>query len=937
MANNCPQCGATLAADAPQGMCPECLLRQGLGGIAAGDGGAEPQDSVAPDGKFTAPAPAELAGRFPELEILELLGQGGFGAVYKVRQKTLDRVVALKLLSPEAAKDATFAERFTREARAMAKLMHPNIVLVFEFGEKDGWYFLLMEFVEGVNLREALQAKQISPVQALAIVPQICDALEYAHEVGVVHRDIKPENILVDKKGRIKIADFGLAKLVGRSPIEITLTATHQIMGTLHYMAPEQIDKPLSVDHRADIYSLGVVFYELLTGELPLGRFKLPSEKAPVDGRLDDVVLKTLEREPESRYQHASEVKTDLDVIARSGDVANRPSKRKSNSEKTAAKQAAVNDRDSRRATEEIHEAVDHVVGPAAAMVILGAVNIALFPLVAAVIIPLVAIGVINDDYFFFLGFCFPAMVQGIIMLVGGISLHRLGSFELSAIAATTCFLPLSPLCFLSIPLGIWSWLVLVKPSVWNAFGNPKRKRFVRQLRNQHTDTEEPALSAARQQLSMLGMTQVVLGVINIVHPFAVLAITALIMSRSYRIEDTLTIEAMVLLPSLPLGVMMLLGGLNMRGPGSYAMAMVGAIAGVVPFSPLWLVSVGIAIWSLLVLRQPEARRIFGRTRMADDVPTTPQTISLEVYQAAKEETTSIGIAMFIMGLVNSLLWVFAIIIVVANESVPGRGPIDDDFYPFIFLAGLLTLPIGIVMMISGRSIRTLGSYRWAMAGAIAALLPLSPLCICTLPVAIWILLVITSPEIKSVFGRQPDESVHEPIPGKGVPRPADTLSDFELAAAQSQVQAPGVGLIFVGLVNLVPAIILSIRLAMTHFGPRAAWEYAFLTIASPLFAQREVVFTDSFAVMSWVVLLLVISMPLAAVLILAGWGMRGLKRYGLAVTASVLAMIPCHPGVVVGLPIGIWSLVVLARSDVRMAFQTRAELADEFDWSDVE
>ena len=151
-----------------------------------------------------------------------------------------------------------------------------------------------MEFVDGVNLRQMLQSAKLSPAEALKIVPRICDALQYAHEEGVVHRDIKPENILIDKRGRLKIADFGLAKLLGPSAADFKLTATHQVMGTLHYMAPEQMERPLAVDHRADIYSLGVVFYEMLTGELPLGRFAPPSQKATIDVRLDDVVLRAL-------------------------------------------------------------------------------------------------------------------------------------------------------------------------------------------------------------------------------------------------------------------------------------------------------------------------------------------------------------------------------------------------------------------------------------------------------------------------------------------------------------------------------------------------------------------------------------------------------------------------------------------------------------------
>src|SRR5205814_671534 len=151
-----------------------------------------------------------------------------------------------------------------------------------------------------------LRDRKFTPEQALKLVPQLCDALEYAHEEGVVHRDIKPENILLDKKGRVKIADFGLAKLVGADVAAAgMLTMTNMVMGTPHYMAPEQVENPKSVDHRADIYSIGVVFYEMLTGELPIGRFEVPSKMVQIDVRLYDVVLNAIEKSPDRRSQTA--------------------------------------------------------------------------------------------------------------------------------------------------------------------------------------------------------------------------------------------------------------------------------------------------------------------------------------------------------------------------------------------------------------------------------------------------------------------------------------------------------------------------------------------------------------------------------------------------------------------------------------------------------
>ncbi|HVW39106.1 MAG TPA: serine/threonine-protein kinase [Pirellulales bacterium] len=310
----CPQCGSPLAADAPQGICPKCLLATGIAS-RSGIGPEGASTEALRRGAFEPLGIEELARLFPQLEILELVGCGGMGAVYKARQRQLDRIVALKILPPSTGREAAFNERFAREARAMAKLFHPHIVLIFDFGQSEGVPYFIMEFVDGVNLRQATRAGRLSPEQALAIVPQICEALQYAHDAGVVHRDIKPENILLDRRGQVKIADFGLAKLLGQAPSAVSLTGSRQAVGTPHYMAPEQIENPQIVDHRADIYALGVVFYEMLTGELPIGRFAPPSAKGNVDARLDDVVHKTLEKEPERRYQHASEIKTDVDGI----------------------------------------------------------------------------------------------------------------------------------------------------------------------------------------------------------------------------------------------------------------------------------------------------------------------------------------------------------------------------------------------------------------------------------------------------------------------------------------------------------------------------------------------------------------------------------------------------------------------------------------------
>ncbi len=312
--NRCSRCGVSLASKALKGLCPRCLMALNLMTETAFT-----HDTTAVQPPLP---PEQIAPHFPQLEILECLGRGGMGVVYKARQKTLNRLVALKILAPERVRDPKFAERFAREAQALAALNHPNIVTIHDFGQAGGFYFLLMEYVDGLNLRQLLRTRKFTPEEALAIVPPLCDALQFAHDRGIVHRDIKPENLLLDKDGRVKIADFGIARMVGRiddSGIPggpaLRESATQSLIGTPGYSAPEQQSNPQRVDSRADIYSLGVVFYELLTGELPGRPLQPPSRKVQIDVRLDEVVLRALEKEPELRYQQASVLKTQLETI----------------------------------------------------------------------------------------------------------------------------------------------------------------------------------------------------------------------------------------------------------------------------------------------------------------------------------------------------------------------------------------------------------------------------------------------------------------------------------------------------------------------------------------------------------------------------------------------------------------------------------------------
>jgi len=278
------------------------------------------------------PTAEELAALLPQYDIECVLGRGGMGAVYKGVQKSLDRPVAIKILPEEmAARDPSYAERFNNEARAMGRLSHPSIVEVYEFGETDlpslvsvvssaegspsqsRLLYIVMEFIEGTDVaRMLVQQGRLHTEHAAAITAHVCDALAYAHERGIIHRDIKPANIMVGYDGVVKVADFGLAKVSeeGRSGI----TQSGMMMGTLHYMAPEAFVLGAAVDHRADIYAVGIMLYQMLTGSLPQGMFEPASSKVPgLDPRYDDIISKALRQDRDIRYQSAHELRCDLD------------------------------------------------------------------------------------------------------------------------------------------------------------------------------------------------------------------------------------------------------------------------------------------------------------------------------------------------------------------------------------------------------------------------------------------------------------------------------------------------------------------------------------------------------------------------------------------------------------------------------------------------
>jgi serine/threonine protein kinase len=282
--------------------------------------GPRPSQPAAPQVEL--PLPEELTQLLPAgaYKVESFLGQGGMGAVYKASQVRLKRPVAIKIMRRDVGKDHDFEARFEREAQAMAKLNHPNIVSVIDFGEAGPDYlYIVMELIDGADMMDVIRGGQMTQEMALTLLPQVCDALQFAHDHGIVHRDIKPSNIMLTRDGRVKMCDFGLAK---RYDLESSFrTQTGTGMGTPDYAAPEQFDPNGHIDHRADIYALGVMIYQMITGQLPRGVWKPPSQRAEISPQWDDIVSRAMQSDPSDRYQHASDIKTDVSSIPLSGRV----------------------------------------------------------------------------------------------------------------------------------------------------------------------------------------------------------------------------------------------------------------------------------------------------------------------------------------------------------------------------------------------------------------------------------------------------------------------------------------------------------------------------------------------------------------------------------------------------------------------------------------
>lgn len=831
---SCPRCQASLASDAPEGLCPACLM---AGGLASAPSPASGSAATTPwtDEKRAA-AIADLAPHFPQLEIIELLGQGGMGAVYKARQKHLDRLVALKVIPPQAAKEPAFAERFAREARALARLNHPNIVTVYDFGQSDGVFFLLMEFVDGLNLRQTMQSGNLSPPEALAIVPHICDALQYAHDQGIVHRDIKPENVLLDKSGRVKIADFGLAKLLTHSPLDFTLTHSMQVMGTPRYMAPEQIEHPTEVDHRADIYSLGVMFYEMLTGELPMGRFAPPSQKVQIDIRIDEIVLRSLEKEPARRYQHASDVKTELETVKSSPHISScsAPSPSFSPQPKPSALSGTQFSHSASSATP-LANLPQGTLGRlllVAGMLVVSLLIIGV-GIMFGVLPPMLNLSK-NDSVGYF-GAALGCIIGGLGSLLGTTNTYRqmagkadwmeteyrtwldrvmLGYLLFGVAMLLVGWMQSSNVSSaddrkMGTALLVLGWIIVIQAVLFLIY----RATAGRASTSKHPTSPaaiigESELDDVALQVSGPGVGLMIAGFLGLVPcVLVVLAAIGLFFMKvgpSMALRHSADFAGLDIVPILaqaeapraaegplyqffkgefvwvppvllfaafqvPASILMILGGRKMRRLETYGLAMMAGICALLPTGPAWIFSMPVGIWALIVLAGPEVRAGFRAKRgiqrsaskskrpadsAAPPVPAKPQPVDEWTFVNIKQQLFWPGLGLAGGGGIG-LASVF--LSCLAAATIPLWMPPPSDGLVFLGASGIVVL-IGLqiasslLIMVAGLKMIRMESYRWALAGAWLALLPISPAAIVTMPLGIWALVILSSSEVREAF-----------------------------------------------------------------------------------------------------------------------------------------------------------------------------------------
>ncbi len=308
----CAKCGATVFADSPRGFCSVCLFKNGLESLDENhDGEHEPN---------------RIQMEFGDYELLEEIGRGGQGVVYRARQKSLNRTVALKVIGLGQWSSPPHLKRFRHEAEAAARLEHPQIVPIYEIGERDGSCYFSMKFVEGGQLDAVVKREPMSIRHAAELLVKIARTVQFAHEHGILHRDIKPGNILLDRHGEPHLTDFGLARLIEQ---ESTVTNSFDVLGTPSYMSPEQAaGRTKKLAPAADVYSLGAVFYQMLTGEPPFAggttyeTIRLVLETEPrnprarnpkVDVDLATICLKCLEKDPTKRYETAGALANDVE------------------------------------------------------------------------------------------------------------------------------------------------------------------------------------------------------------------------------------------------------------------------------------------------------------------------------------------------------------------------------------------------------------------------------------------------------------------------------------------------------------------------------------------------------------------------------------------------------------------------------------------------